>query len=138
MEKNSELISRAVALEAALATAEPREPVTSELRSWLREATAELTRLRLVADEQALLRNDLVERIVGMAKAIAVVHCSEEQLREAAGLVDDLAAMNSSDLLSAYRRVSTRFRDTFRSTFDPNALSRTHAIRAKSDARDFK
>jgi len=87
------------------------------LRDLLESQTRLLERSTGEAAERQLLRQDLIARIAGMAKAIAAVSRRAGRIREAVEYVERLDRKSAGELLEEYRLVSARFRDTFTTSF---------------------
>jgi hypothetical protein len=73
-----------------------------------------------------------------MAKAIAVARNNERQLAEAGEMSTELQSFDAAELLAVWRKVSARFRETFRSSFVPVAHWSPRGRPQKTDYGDFK
>ena len=130
MENDNPLGNRADVLMSSLDNGPPDQETSRQLREWIAEA-------KLHIAEGELLRSDLIARIAGMAKAVAVARHSEVRLKEAEDMVTELNCLDASDLLAAYRKTAARFRDTFRSSFDPNRV-KTQKLSSRERVTDYK
>ncbi|MDF1545616.1 MAG: hypothetical protein P1R58_11000 [bacterium] len=88
-----------------------------DLTAWMKSARQKLVELETARTETALLRQDYIERISGMAKAIAAVRQSHELSQETLEFIQQLPNMSASDLIANYRKLSARFRDSFPTSF---------------------
>lgn len=87
------------------------------LVKWIDECLEVLERHGRYEIENDHLRQDLIERIGGMAKAIAVADRSRRSLSEAIEFVNQLNHFSAEELTGAYRRTAARFRDSFPGSF---------------------
>lgn len=69
------------------------------------------------AKELAALRGDYIDRISGMAKAVAATENRREESEELLAVCSALESVPVAELLTHYRRVSAKFRDTFPASF---------------------
>lgn len=93
--------------------------------------------LKTLSGELALLREDYISRIIGMAKALAVARQTEGALMKANALVDSLPALTASQLVEQYRLASARFRDAFPASFGISGASQRR-MDARRKYSDFK
>ena len=84
-----------------------------ELVEWIKSASGLLQEQADQYAELAVLRDDFTSRVSGMAKAIAVTQKHPAALHEAAQFIETLNGMTSEQLVTAYRRLSAKFRGTF-------------------------
>ena len=88
-----------------------------ELSRQLSTAQHLLTDALRCSKELEMLRGDYVDRISGMAKAVAATENRKEDSEELLALCSGLDAVPVAQLLTSYRRVSAKFRDTFPASF---------------------
>ncbi len=82
-------------------------------REWLLQVTHDLPRVHELQQELHELRQDYIDRISGMTKAIAVAGRKPDSLQTALQYIDRLDQLPGQELIREYRRVSARFRDAF-------------------------
>jgi len=95
--------------------------------------------LERVADERrelALLRRDIVDRIAGMARAIAAVGRRPDDMSQTAAYVETLQEKTALELTEEYRHVSARFRDAFPASF--GLVTAIGGRRRALDPADYK
>lgn len=88
-----------------------------ELTSKLISAGTALQDAATERESLVQLRNDYVERIAGMAKAVAVMENRREDQEELITLCGSLDRLPVAELLSQYRRISAKFRDAFPTSY---------------------
>jgi len=108
-----------------------------ELRRRLSQLASETETSEQVAEEYALLREDLQQRLAGMVKAIAAVDRQRDGYGTALAVIEELAALSASELLRQYRRVSARFRDCFPASFAGVRMTPSKSI-SKSQVSELK
>ncbi len=113
MGTNLDLIKRADELVSALSETDLSVLNLDELVSWIELARTELAELENIRTECTVLREDYIDRLSGMAKAIAAVRHSHDFSQETLEFVQQLPSMNATDLIANYRKMSARFRDSF-------------------------
>ena len=87
------------------------------LREVLDRRRELMTDLEHATEQLRLLRRDYIERISGMAKAIAAVSRRADGLESALTYLRSLDTLAAEDLIEQYRLISARFRDAFPTTF---------------------
>ena len=83
------------------------------LREWLASMGTQMDHLDKCRSDLDMLRDDLVSRIGGMVKAIAIADRKGARLESALAYAESLTSLGAKDLLEQYRRVSACFRDAF-------------------------
>lgn len=74
-------------------------------------------RIEKAESELKLLRNDVINRIAGMVKAMAAVERGHNKAAEAVSYLEKLPEKGAAELIEEYRRTSARFRSAFPSSF---------------------
>ncbi len=87
------------------------------LKSTLADMVAVLDEFQLAQNEKEILREDLIQRLSGMEKAIAVARKSRDSLETALLAIEELPRLDSRQLLMRYRKTRAKFRDTFPTSF---------------------
>lgn len=82
-------------------------------RQWLSDLAAMLNAHEQQIDELQLLRDDYIDRISGMVKAIAAARSKEGRMEQAMDFLDELPSLSALELTKQYRRISAIFRDSF-------------------------
>jgi hypothetical protein len=131
LENDSTLIDRGDELIASLDNGPPGPDTIAALKEWSADVRVQLTAIRI-------LRDDLTARITGMAKAIAVAHSSEHRLKEATEMAMELDQLDATGLIATYRKTAARFRDTFRSTYEPYRRKSVGRDQRSVDIGDYK
>ena len=88
--------------------------------------------------ELDILRTDVIDRLLGMSRAVHVArsrgsHDADDNLSH-----QELNQLSAEELLKHYRRVSARFRDTFRASFDLLESQRAVARPNRREVSDYK
>ena len=107
------------------------------LSDWLNEVKVSLTNSCLVESELALMREDQINRIAGMVKAVTIVERSTNHTKDVLDYLEGLNNLNSADLIEQYRKTSNRFRIAFPTTFGLLQTSKSKSTELK-EIRDFK
>ncbi|MEA1980394.1 MAG: hypothetical protein U9N54_05410 [candidate division Zixibacteria bacterium] len=68
-------------------------------------------------EELNILRQDYIQRLSGMLKAIAAVSRNKEETEEILNLIESFEQMPAMKLISIYRKVSAKFRNAFPTSF---------------------
>ncbi len=68
-------------------------------------------------EELNTLRQDYIQRVSGMLKAIAAVCRNKEETEEILNLIESFEQMPAVKLISIYRKVSAKFRNAFPTSF---------------------
>lgn len=131
MENDNPLIDQADELIASLDNGPPDTELVLRLRQWITEAKSQIAEIRL-------LRSDLIARIAGMAKAVAVARNSKAGLQDASEMVAECNQLDAAALIAAYRKTAARFRDTFRSTFDSHRMKPPKSKAQPANINDYK
>ena len=83
----------------------------------LNEVSNLASSIERVQSELVLLRNDYIGRISGMAKAVAVASHRRDDMEELLEFVNTLDNSSSEKLLKAYRKIQSKFQDSFPASF---------------------
>lgn len=89
-----------------------------KLAAHLEQQKTILRQSEHLSDELALLRDDYLQRIGGMVKAIAAVEASEAKMRDALELLETATTLPSDRLIKLCRNIQSKFRDTFPLSFN--------------------
>jgi hypothetical protein len=108
-----------------------------ELSRQLVVAQQAVSALSQCSKELELLRTDYVERISGMAKAVAAAENKKEESEEMLTVCMGLETASVTQLLTNYRRVSAKFRDTFPASFGLLRTT-TGAVSRKRSYAEYK
>lgn len=137
MERSKEHIQSGREFHAALAGGKIPYIDFDRLVEWIDESLKVLERSGRCETENDHLRRDLIERIGGMAKAIAVADRSRRSLSEAVEFISRLDDSNAEELTGAYRRTAARFRDSFPGSFAsvPAAMPQSSSSPSKKHNR---
>ena len=138
MEHDDQLIEGADELLSSLDNGPPDDATLVQLRDWIMKAKAQMLVMAAQTGELTILRTDIVSRIAGMSKAVAVARDSEGQMAETVAMVAGLDHMSAVELLTAYRATAARFRDTFRASFVPLQFKRPPGRNHSADVSDYK
>ena len=68
-------------------------------------------------EELSILRQDYIQRVSGMLKAIAALNRNKEEAEEILNLIESFVQMPATKLISIYRKVSAKFRNAFPTSF---------------------
>lgn len=68
-------------------------------------------------EEFRLLRQDYIQRVSGMLKAIAALNRNKEETEEILNLIESFEQMPAEKLITIYRKVSAKFRNAFPTSF---------------------
>ena len=105
--------------ELAEALTEKRMPAIDFdiLKERLSAADLRLKQTELRETELAVLRKDIIGRICGMEKAVAVVSRRAGEIERALDRIGLLESATAAELVEQYERTSARFRGAFPTTF---------------------
>ncbi|MEW6411657.1 MAG: hypothetical protein AB1483_04185 [Candidatus Zixiibacteriota bacterium] len=95
-----------------------------QLRATLSDVLTILGEFQLVKQERDLFREDIIKRLSGMEKAIAVARRSRDGVESALLAIEELSGLDAEQLLSRYRKAQARMRDTFPASFADRVRSR--------------
>ena len=87
------------------------------LADWLHELKTSLTRSCELESELNLMREDYINRMAGMVKAVTIVERTSGSAENVLAYLEDLKSLNAEELLEQYRKMSNRFRIAFPTTF---------------------
>ncbi len=82
-------------------------------------------------EELNILRQDYIQRVSGMLKAIAALSRNREETEEILNLIESFEQMPAAKLTSIYRKVSAKFRNAFPTSF---GITNHYAPKTKSYA----
>lgn len=68
-------------------------------------------------EELNILRQDYIQRLSGMLKAIAALSRNKEETEEILTLIESFDQLPAAKLISIYRKVSAKFRNAFPTSF---------------------
>jgi hypothetical protein len=88
-----------------------------KLNIVLKDVNASLDEFHNLKFEHQIIKEDLIKRISGMAKAIAAVSKRHDEPKEFLEFINSLENISSENLLLAYRKVQAKFQDSFPSSF---------------------
>ena len=107
------------------------------LRNWLESSSSRWEQYDRAASELTVIREDYVQRVAGMIKALAAVDRKRDGWKQALELIDSLDNMSGQELVEAYRKTAVRFRDAFPASFG-YLNSATGTTLAAKDISHFK
>ena len=87
------------------------------LKERLSAVDSRLKRAEACQAELAVLRKDIIGRICGMEKAVAVVSRRAGDIERALDRIGLLEGANAIELVAQYERTSAKFRDAFPTSF---------------------
>jgi hypothetical protein len=93
------------------------------LKEQLSAVDSRLKQAETCAAELAILRKDIIGRICGMEKAVAVVSRRAGEIEQALDRIGLLEGASAGQLVEQYQRTSAKFRDAFPTTFGMQRLS---------------
>ena len=108
-----------------------------KLKEWLRELKVSLCRVSEIESDLNLLREDFLERIAGMVKAVTIVEKGSESTESVLAYLEDLKNVTAEELIGQYRKTSNRFRIAFPSTFGLAPVTNQNSASLKK-IRDYK
>jgi len=88
-----------------------------KLHKELKEITSMLDKYEQVTNEIEVLRQDYIQRISGMAKAIAVVKRNKNGLEQVLDFIEHLSELTAQELIEYYKKTQARFHDAFPTSF---------------------
>ena len=88
-----------------------------KLTACLQELKASLVNSCELQAELKLMREDYLNRIAGMVKAVTIVERSSTAPEKVLAYLEDLENSNAAELIEQYRKTSNRFRLAFPTTF---------------------
>jgi hypothetical protein len=107
------------------------------LQQWLLDVTPVLKEIDRCRADVALLRQDYIGRIAGMAKAIAAVNRHPDGWERALAYCETLPSLSTGELIEQYRKTSARFRDAFPTSFGLLG-NRKRGVGDRKDVSAFK
>lgn len=103
------------------------------LKEWLKHSARLAEEVEHLRTEMTVLRQDYLQRIGGMVKAIAATERRPESWESALAYLEGLPTLSAEELIGAYRKVSARFRDAFPASFGLLRGDRHHERKARKD-----
>ena len=107
------------------------------LADWLHELKAGLAISCELKSELNLMREDYINRIAGMVKAVTIVERNSGSAENVLAYLEDLKNLNAEELIEQYRKTSNRFRIAFPTTFGLPPVSYGSSARLK-ETKDYK
>ena len=104
---------------------------------WLRELKSSLADSCELKAELKLMREDYLNRIAGMVKAITIVERSSGATEKVLAYLEDLENLSAAELIEQYRKTSHKFRIAFPTTFGLPPVS-NNSIAGLKDTQDYK
>ena len=108
-----------------------------KLTDWLRELKSSLADSCELQAELKLMREDYLNRIAGMVKAVTIVERSSGSTEKVLAYLEDLKDLNAEELIEQYRKTSHRFRIAFPTTFGLPPVSNS-SIAGLKETSDYK
>ena len=108
-----------------------------KLTDWLQELKASLAKSCELQSELKLMREDYLNRIAGMVKAVTIVERSSGSTEKVLTYLEDLEKLSAAELLEQYRKTSNRFRIAFPTTFGLPPVSNNSSTGLK-ETQDYK
>lgn len=87
--------------------------------------------------ELKILREDYINRIAGMVKAVAAVERGRDRSADAVVYLEELIELGASGLIEEYRRTSARFRSAFPTSFGLGPFA-SRTVGKMKNFEDFK
>jgi len=88
-----------------------------KLHKELMEITSTLDRYEQAMNELEVLRQDYIQRISGMAKAIAVAKRNNSSLGQVLDYIEQLSDLTAPELVEYYKKIQAKFHDAFPTSF---------------------
>ena len=108
-----------------------------KLTDWLLELKSSLANSSELQAELKLMREDYLNRIAGMVKAVTIVERSSGSTEKVLAYLEDLKDLNAEELIEQYRKTSHRFRIAFPTTFGLPPVSNS-SIAGLKETSDYK
>ena len=108
-----------------------------KLTDWLQELKVSLANSCELEAELKLMREDYLNRIAGMVKAITIVERSSGATEKVLAYLEDLENLSAAELIEQYRKTSHKFRIAFPTTFGLPPVS-NNSIAGLKDTQDYK
>ena len=108
-----------------------------KLTDWLQELKVSLVNSSELQTELKLMREDYLNRIAGMVKAITIVERSSGSTEKVLAYLEDLENLTAAELIEQYRKTSHKFRIAFPTTFGLPPVS-NNSIAGLKDTQDYK
>ena len=108
-----------------------------KLTDWLQELKVSLVNSSELQTELKLMREDYLNRIAGMVKAITIVERSSGSTEKVLAYLEDLENLTAAELIEQYRKTSHRFRIAFPTTFGLPPVS-SNSIAGLKETNDYK
>lgn len=108
-----------------------------KLTDWLQELKASLAKSCELDSELKLMREDYLNRIAGMVKAVTIVERSSGSAEKVLAYLEDLEKLSAAELIEQYRKTSHRFRIAFPTTFGLPPVSNNSSAGLK-ETNDYK
>lgn len=108
-----------------------------ELTEWLQEIKTTLDNSCELQSELKLMREDYLNRIAGMLKAVTIVERSSAAPEKVLAYLEDLENLKAAELIEQYRKTSHRFRIAFPTTFGLPPVSYNNSTGLK-ETKDYK
>ena len=108
-----------------------------KLTDCLQELKSNLADSCKLQAELKLMREDYLNRIAGMVKAITIVERSSGATEKVLAYLEDLENLTAAELIEQYRKTSHRFRIAFPTTFGLPPVS-SNSSRGLKDTQDYK
>ncbi len=108
-----------------------------KLTEWLQEIKTTLDNSCELQSELKLMREDYLNRIAGMLKAVTIVERSSAAPEKVLAYLEDLENLKAAELIEQYRKTSHRFRIAFPTTFGLPPVSYNNSTGLK-ETKDYK
>ncbi len=108
-----------------------------KLADWLQELKVSLADSCELQAELKLMREDYLNRIAGMVKAVTIVERSSGSTEKVLAYLEDLESLSAAELIEQYRKTSHRFRIAFPTTFGLPPVSNNNFTGLK-ETKDYK
>lgn len=108
-----------------------------KLTDCLQELKSSLADSCKLQAELKLMREDYLNRIAGMVKAITIVERSSGATEKVLAYLEDLENLSAAELIEQYRKTSHKFRIAFPTTFGLPPLS-NNSFAGPKDTQDYK
>ncbi len=108
-----------------------------KLTEWLQEIKTTLDNSCKLQLELKLMREDYLNRIAGMVKAVTIVERSSAAPDKVLTYLEDLENLSAAELIEQYRKTSHRFRLAFPTTFGLPPASNNSSARLR-ETNDYK
>lgn len=108
-----------------------------KLTDCLQELKVSLANSSELQTELKLMREDYLNRIAGMVKAITIVERSSGSTEKVLAYLEELENLSAAELIEQYRKTSHRFRIAFPTTFGLPPVS-SNSIAGLKETSDYK